>query len=253
VGGDCGTRSYLLAVVSSDGHVCIWSIPESGEPGGASRMTVNLHRFLLSTNFQNVAFSKDGSLLIIVSGAEILLVENKEGKWRQSTSAIEHLAREMIREDFIIDVAVHPTNCAVALCSSLRKSVLIVGVPGVRVETQSLLSKLPVSEDSSESLKDSWHSPHILNELSTNGRNHPISVCWSPYGEMLAFATSDNYISLWNVATGTIETMGLEEGLIIREIVFLSDSHLLVASSDINKLICLEWQEVQNKILSSVY
>jgi WD40 repeat protein len=112
------------------------------------------------------------------------------------------------------------------------------------METQSLLRRKPLEDGGAREVEDeeAFNQSFILNELPVTSveRSVPVSVSWSPYGENLAFATSDNFLSLWNVAAGTLETLALDDGIVIREIVFLADSHLIVATSELGKLIVID-------------
>jgi len=219
----------LLGVVSSSGHAHVWTLSTQKKCE-----SILLHRFHGSTDFQHVAFSKDGSMIVIVSGTEVLIVEQREGKWKQTKPSMEFSS-----SDYVSSIAIHPSNCAVALTSTIRKSVVIVGIPGVRMDTQNQLRVAPSAEE-----EECDHlNPNILQEIPTGpiqDRAHAISVCWSPYGEILAFASSDNYLTVWNVATRSIENFALDDFFVIRGISFLTDSHVVVGGSDGSKLVVVD-------------
>jgi len=228
-------NSLLLAVVSSRGDALMYDVSQIP----ATRSTIQLHRFV-SPNFSAVEFSKDSSMISIVSDVELIIVEKRE-KWKQTKPVLEFSNTS----DFVPAIAIHPENCAVAISSTSQRAVLVVGVPGYRPNVQQNLRARPVEEGGSplgSPTGGAAHlNPNILNviPLANGARGVPIACVWSPYGEILAIATSDNFLTIWNISTSALETFALDEGTVIRDIFFLSDSLLVVSTSDESKIICV--------------
>ena len=223
----------LLAVVSNQGIAAMYDL-DSESP---FRYTpIHLDRFV-SSSFSAVAFSKDNDMLAIVSDSQLIVVEKKEN-WKQSKPVLEFSDC-----DYITNIAIHPEKCAVALCSTNEKSVIIVGIPGIKIQVQEILRMRPIDRGSTPLSSPTGQSsrrhlnPNILNLISSRG--FPISSVWSPYGEILAIASSDNLITLWNVSSSSVETFALDEEIVIRDIFFNSDSLLVVTTSFESKIICI--------------
>ena len=224
----------LLAVVTNRGDACMYDL------SSPSRFTrIQFDRFI-SASFSAVTFSKDGEMLVIVSDSQLVVVEKREKIWKQTKPVLD-----FAHSDFVTDIAIHPEKCAVAVASTNERGILIVGIPGYKIQVQEILRVKPIEHERGVAASplaspcgQSKHlNPNILNFIPSRG--FPIACVWSPYGEMLAIGTSDNLITLWNISASSCETLALDEGIVIREIFFIADSVLVVVPSDDSKIICI--------------
>ena len=222
------THHSLLAVVTERGDALVYDF-SSLTVSGATIQNIEFHRFV-NPNFSQIEFSKDGSMIAIVSNTELIIVEKKNFVWKQTKPVLDFTTSST---DYISSIAIHPEKCAVAICSTAQKGVILVGIPGYKLDVQETLRK---NEEN-----DFHLNSNILNIIPLEpDRGVPIACVWSPYGEILAVATSDNLLSIWNVSDGSFDTFGLDENnIVIREIFFYSDSVLIVSTSDETKFFCV--------------
>ena len=234
----------LLAGVSSVGHVVIWTI---GQSGVDRESNVKLpFTFRKNRSFHACAFSRDGETLFVVSGFDVIRFKKVNGEF-QLFKSVPYASGS---PDFPISIDVHPTGFAVAICSSARKSVLIVAAGSSGQDVLKVLRKKPAEDEPSGNPPQSEDSdtflPSVLNELGIAGseRKWPVACAWSKYGESLAYATGDNLLSVWNPAGRSIETVSVgEESVVIRSVAFLNDVLVVATINDSNRILIVNIDE----------
>lgn len=239
-----GEGSSVLAAVSSVGHLSFYTVDKSFQVR-KKHLQIPFTLKLASRAFQGISFSKSGDFCVLISGHELVVL-------RRSTKTSSNLSYEFSSKsiifalndpDCVLSADVHPSGTAIALTSAKRNSVLILSIHGdknVPSEIHTQLSKLPLEDDRKTIMspqETEWFAPCVLNEIKLTGRRGPVSVSWSKYGDSLAFASSDNLLSVWNVPSRQIDTVALDETIVIRSLAFLNDMYLAICINDTNRIL----------------
>ena len=233
----------VLAAVSSVGHVSLYFVEERNQELQIRKkhLIVPFSLKLFSRHFQGLIFSKGGDLCIIITGAELIVMKRNK---TNPTSPLSYefpstviLFSSEYSPDFVTSADIHPSGTAIALASCKTNCVLILALNNCP-EIHDQLSQEPLNYQEQKKNTESSRGEFVLNEIKlATGRRFPISCSWSKYGESLAFASSDNYISVWNVPSRQIDTVAFEENTVIRSLAFLNDVYVAVCVNDTNRIL----------------
>ena len=256
-GGENHERSFCwvpglkatLAAVSSAGHFSLHAVVEGNTPQVRKKLVQVPFCLKLASNwFQKVLFSKSGDFCVIITAHELIVLPRNLSTYEFPQKAIVFATGE---PDCVLSADIHPSGTAIALTSSKRNSVLIVAINGGKnmseIHTQLSRQPLIAAEENDDDQKKTvpspedkeWFAPCILNEITLTGRRGPVACGWSKYGESLAFASSDRFMSVWNLPARQIDTVAIDSEnpcCVIRALAFLSDSLVAVSVNDTNKV-----------------
>jgi WD40 repeat protein len=234
-----------LAAVSSAGHFSLYAVVEGTTPQvGKKHVPVPFGLKLASNRFQKILFSKSGDFCVIITAHELIVLPRNLSTYEFPQKAIVFSTGE---PDCVFSADIHPSGTAIALTSSKRNSVLIIAINGGKnmseIHTQLSRQPLQAAEEDDGKKKTvpspedkEWFAPCILNEITLTGRRGPVACGWSKYGESLALASSEQFMSVWNIPARQIDTVAIDSCCVIRALAFLSDSLVAVSVNDTNKV-----------------
>ena len=244
---NCAWSEDSLMVISTYGHVVVYPT-STWLP-----VQVRIKPKLLSSDFSKISVFKS-ELAVIASSQEIVILSKMNGVWELgSGKSIFQFSQDQPQHPLSMDI--HPSGSILALCVRGSKNLLLLGLKPGDAELVSQLRRTPkdAEEENGEfqtpvELEDDSSSsvfPTIINQLPLGGGRVPIACAWSKYGDNLVIASSDNFLSIWNVPSRTIATVAVSEtaDLIIRNVKFVNDVLVAVAVSDSNRVLFIDVDE----------